>query len=210
MYEKGLGVEQNYSEALKLYKQAAVLGNITAQNNVAVMYRNGYGTDKDIDEAIIWYERSAKTKNLTALEELGDIYLYQKRNYEKSRYYYENALLNGSKKVQLNLGYLYQHGYGGEQNCEKALNLYRLSADEYSNKTAQCNLGILYLYGTCVIKDYSQAVYWFYKSANQGYAEGQYYLGWMYRNGYGVNKGLFRSFKMVSKVCCARICRRTS
>ena len=37
-------------------------------------------------------------------------------------------------------------------------------------------------------KDYSEAVKWYRKSAEQGNASAQYSLGWMYRNGYGVDK----------------------
>jgi TPR repeat protein len=37
-----------------------------------------------------------------------------------------------------------------------------------------------------VLKDYKQAVYWYQKAADQGYAEAQSILGVMYANGKGV------------------------
>ncbi len=37
-------------------------------------------------------------------------------------------------------------------------------------------------------KQYAEAVDWFRKAAEQGYAEGQYWLGWCYRDGHGVAK----------------------
>ena len=38
-------------------------------------------------------------------------------------------------------------------------------------------------------EDYAQAVSWYRKAAQQGYAEAQYTLGWMYANGRGVPRG---------------------
>jgi TPR repeat protein len=35
-----------------------------------------------------------------------------------------------------------------------------------------------------VLKDYKQAVYWYQKAADQGYAEAQSILGVMYANGF--------------------------
>lgn len=44
---------------------------------------------------------------------------------------------------------------------------------ESGNKIAQFNLGIMYFDN----KDYAEAVDWYQKSANQGFAEAQYNLG---------------------------------
>jgi len=48
--------------------------------------------------------------------------------------------------------------------------------------------GDRYYYGEGVEKDFSQAVQWYEKAAQQGYAEGQYYLGYCYYEGEGVLK----------------------
>lgn len=42
--------------------------------------------------------------------------------------------------------------------------------------------------GLGVAQDFGQAVYWYRKAAEQGYADGQANLGYMYRNGYGVTQ----------------------
>ena len=54
------------------------------------------------------------------------------------------------------------------------------------NADAQYNLGIMYENGLGVIKNETQAVYWYQKAANQGYANAQHNLGIMYANGEGV------------------------
>jgi TPR repeat protein len=41
----------------------------------------------------------------------------------------------------------------------------------------QFNLGVKYAFGKGVLKDDKQAVYWYQKAADQGYAEAQSILG---------------------------------
>jgi TPR repeat protein len=47
MYYNGIGLgTPDYGEALKKFKEAADLGNISAQCNLAMMYKTGQGTNK--------------------------------------------------------------------------------------------------------------------------------------------------------------------
>ena len=46
MYENGLGVSQDYYEALKWYRKAAEQGYWVAQFNLGIMYENGLGLRK--------------------------------------------------------------------------------------------------------------------------------------------------------------------
>ena len=54
--------------------------------------------------------------------------------------------------------------------------------------SAQNQIGVCYFNGLDVSKDYTQAVYWFKKSANQGNMTAQWNLGWCYEKGLGVTK----------------------
>ena len=47
----GIGVEQNYAEAVKWYREAAMQGNSYAQNGLANCYYYGYGVERDMDKA---------------------------------------------------------------------------------------------------------------------------------------------------------------
>ena len=51
---------------------------------------------------------------------------------------------------------------------------------------AQYNLGNFYVKGQVIGQDYTQAFYWYKKSAEQGNSKAQYNLGMCYRNGEGV------------------------
>ncbi len=53
---------------------------------------------------------------------------------------------------------------------------------------AQYNLGVMYAQGEGLEQDYTEAVKWYRKAADQGRAEAQYNLGVMYDNGEGVEQ----------------------
>ncbi|MCF6264239.1 MAG: sel1 repeat family protein [Xanthomonadales bacterium] len=67
----------------------------------------------------------------------------------------------------------------GVVNQEKIFELYARSA-ELGNAAAQYNIAMMYSNGESVWVDYQQAVYWFRKSAAQGFSPAQYRLGEMY------------------------------
>ncbi len=62
----------------------------------------------------------------------------------------------------------------------------------------QTMLGIMYANGEGVPKDDTQAVYWFRKAAEQGYARGQYNLAGMYANGEGVPEDYVQAYAWYS------------
>ncbi|MCD7959462.1 MAG: sel1 repeat family protein [Ruminococcus sp.] len=53
---------------------------------------------------------------------------------------------------------------------------------------AQINLGVCYFCGHGVTQDYTKAVKWFRKAAEQGLAVAQNNLGWCYEHGEGVTQ----------------------
>ena len=54
MYEKGLGVPQDYKEAVRWYTLAAEQGYAWAQLNLGAMYYNGHGVLADVVTAHMW------------------------------------------------------------------------------------------------------------------------------------------------------------
>ena len=56
MYRFGLGMDVNYSEALKWYQLAAQNSYGVAQSHLGEMYEYGHGVKKDIDMAKSWYQ----------------------------------------------------------------------------------------------------------------------------------------------------------
>ena len=59
MYDKGLGVTQNYAEALKWYHLAAAQGVSYAQYNLGVMYADDTAVGQDYVQALMWFSLAA-------------------------------------------------------------------------------------------------------------------------------------------------------
>ena len=65
MYYKGLGVPQDYQEAVRWFRAAAEQGEAKAQYNLGLMYYQGEGVLEDFVQAHMW-------ANLAASQLKGD------------------------------------------------------------------------------------------------------------------------------------------
>ena len=83
---------------------------------------------------------------------------------------------------------------------------------------AACNLGYLYESGVGVEQDWTKAVQWYTRSAERGYARGQYNLAWCYEHGKGVARDRDRAVRLYEQAgeqqykdareCAAKLRRR--
>ena len=79
-----------------------------------------------------------------------------------------------------------------------------LAIAKKGNAKAQDYVGYMYLIGSNgVAEDYTQAFDWLSKSASTGSQFAQYYLAYMYANGYGVSQNYTKSFELHSKLATA-------
>ena len=102
-YEMGVGVLQDYKEAITWYLQAAERGVATAQFNLAKCYAEGSGITKDEKEAVKWYRAAAEQGDADALYKLGCCYDRGKgvpKNKNEAAEYYRSAISKGSKQAQ--------------------------------------------------------------------------------------------------------------
>ena len=58
LYFHGIGVEQNFHEALEWYRNAAMKGDASSQLRLGLMYANGVGVEKDLNEALFWIHKA--------------------------------------------------------------------------------------------------------------------------------------------------------
>ena len=65
-YEHGMGVTQDYAEAVKWYRKAADQGYAAAQYNLALTYDEGKGVTQDSVEAHMWFNLAAARGNYHA------------------------------------------------------------------------------------------------------------------------------------------------
>ena len=74
IYAEGIGVKQNYEEALKWYRKAAAQRYTESQYSLGVMYYKGNGVNRDLKEAANWYQRAAEQGHARSQLNLGRMY----------------------------------------------------------------------------------------------------------------------------------------
>jgi uncharacterized protein len=74
MYQNGEGVPQNYSKAVKWFRQAAEQGDSNAQYSLGLKFSVGHGVPQDYTEAAKWHRESAEQGNTDAQLSLGRMY----------------------------------------------------------------------------------------------------------------------------------------
>jgi hypothetical protein len=74
IYEEGIGVRRDPSEAIRWFRKAADQGDATAQKYLGDIYRQGSAVRTDLREAMKWYRKAAEQGDGTAQVALGMIY----------------------------------------------------------------------------------------------------------------------------------------
>jgi len=74
MYDRGLGVTQDFKEAASWYRKAAEQGNAPAQFYIGQMYDIGNAVPQDYREAASWYRKAAEQGEALAQLHLGFLY----------------------------------------------------------------------------------------------------------------------------------------
>lgn len=125
--------QRKVSEAFDWYNQAAIHGDSRAMCMLGGMYKNGYGVEHDMDKAIQWYKKAIVTDgNREALHDLGLCYLKGEgvlKDMDKGFFLMQRSAKQGNMQAQYNMGVIYCMS-GSEEDMEKALYWYRLSADQ--------------------------------------------------------------------------------
>jgi hypothetical protein len=157
-YEDGDAAYQlrDYATALKHWRPLALLGHARAQFKLGFMYQLGWGVAQNDTEAVKWYIKAAEQGDRTAQFHLGFMYannrgvpldnyaeavkwfnLATEQNYPGAREWRKNivailhtAAQQGDAIAQVNLGIIYEKGYGVPQDRAEALNWYRKAAEQ--------------------------------------------------------------------------------
>jgi hypothetical protein len=105
-YFYGLGVKQDYNEAAKWYKEAAIQGSAIAQYNLGLIYYKGDGVPLNYSTAIQWYERAADQGYSLAQYNLGLMYEFgigTQKNHNTALDWFRRASQNGSIEAKSRL-----------------------------------------------------------------------------------------------------------
>lgn len=126
IYEKGIGIEQNYEKAYYYYTLAAETKYVKAMIKLGDWYKTGIFLNRNIDLAIKWYERAAKEDDIESIEKLIEIYengIGGRRSDIKAIYYVFKLIDLDAIKGKEKLVYYCFKGIGIEENKEKGYEL---------------------------------------------------------------------------------------
>ncbi len=125
LYDEGLDVSQDYTQALIWYRKAAEQGEPRAQNGLGIMYANGLGVSQDYSEAIRWWRNAAEQGEANGEFGLGQAYAYGlgvAQDDIEARRWFRRAAERGHGSARDMLIELYSIGEastGDEANSEK-------------------------------------------------------------------------------------------
>ncbi|HIA02319.1 MAG TPA: sel1 repeat family protein [Myxococcales bacterium] len=102
------------------------------------------------------------------------------KNFEEAAKLYQRAAATGDRVAEFYLAMCYDAGTGIERDKEKAFSLY-LSSAEKGAPLAQMNLAHCYAraYGCGGEPNWQKAAEWYQKAAQNGVADGWYFLGYL-------------------------------
>ena len=189
-YYGGVGVSQDYKEAVYWLRKSAEQGHAGAQCLLGSCYYVGTGVSQDYKEAVYWFRKSVEQGWARAQYNLGvcyDVGNGVSQDYKEAVYWYRKSAEQGHAVAQFTLGRCFYIGEGVSQDYKEAVHWFRKSAEQ-GFAEAQTYLGFCYVVGEGVSQDYKEAVYWLRKSAEQGDAVAQYNLGRCYALGNGVSQ----------------------
>ena len=113
LYANGRGVTQDYTLAVKWYRQAAHQGHAAAQYNLGTLYASGIGVPRNPAEAAKWYRQSAGQGNLDAQYNLAQMLSMGAgvpRDLAEALKWYRQAAEQGDALSQFNLARRYREG----------------------------------------------------------------------------------------------------
>jgi TPR repeat protein len=199
LYERGLGVRQDWTRSFDLYQKAAILGNPYGQANLANSLFFGFGTDRNLTEAFHWAQLGAGGNVPMAINQAG----WQLRNgmgvsvdTAEARRQYEKSAALGDATGEAQLGWLYAHIE--PIDYQLAMTWYKKAADQ-NDDSAENNIGYLYEHGLGVAKDYGQAASWYQAAAAKDFPRAQFHLGSLYDLGRGVARDPARARELIQK-----------
>lgn len=184
MYAFGMRIEQDDSQAIHWYSEAARQGDLPSQCFLASRYTYGMGVEKDRDQAFSYFKEAAGQGHPWAQHELARIHMEEPAYYnpqEASRLL-KAAAEQGNPASQNALGELREQA----DDSRQAVYWWQQSATS-GNPDAQYHLGRAFQSGAGVHQDTAKAVYWYWKAvAGGGHPLAEYELGLMYYHGEGI------------------------
>jgi len=193
LYWLGLGVEQNLSKAMELYKSAALAGrdlwaNIYALSYQIKEYEKGNYENEGMDLFLSYLNSKSMGEPketwmsiLTQAADLGNppaqvdlwVYCRDDKKYEQGMPYLQKAVAAGYIPAYFHMGYIYHMGLNNTKTDFKEAQKWYEKAAAEGFPIAQSNLGGMYFMNQITAgpgnSNQEMAAYWWKVSADQGF-----------------------------------------
>jgi TPR repeat protein len=199
LYERGVGVNQDWSRSFDLYQKSAILNNPYGAANLGNALFFALGSDRDLKEALRWAQKGAEGNVPMAINQLGWQYrtgMGVPVDTAEARRRYQRSAELGDATGESQLGWMYAHVE--PVDYQLAMQWYKKAAAQ-NDVTSENNIGFLYENGLGVAQDYSQAASWYQKAAALDYPRAEFHLGNLYALGRGVALDQKRARELIGK-----------
>lgn len=192
--------EENRLESVGYLQAAVELGDPDAAVQLGILYESGDLVNADYNKALELYEYALKEGASNVYSNIGHIYRHM-GDWDKAIDFYQKALEEGDMTAALSMGFLYEKGYGVEQNDKKAFELYQLAYED-GDPDAPYFLGTMYYFGRGIEENEGKAFPLLKEAAEQGDERGNLCLGDLYRRGVDgvVEKNLELALEYLSNI----------
>lgn len=139
-YYYGEGIDQDYAEAMRWFREAASRDFVEAEFALGFVYSEGKAVPQDYAEAAKWYQRAAAKGYASAQYNLGVLYQNGEgveQDYTEALYLYGLAAGQGYTDAQFNLGVMHEAGQGSDPDLVEAYKWFNLAARTGDAEAAQ-------------------------------------------------------------------------
>jgi TPR repeat protein len=182
-------------QAFKWFKKAAEQGKPDAQLLLARAYKYGEGVQTNAPEAIRWYTKAAEQGDEEAPSELGRIYQDGEgvdKDAKKAAEWYIKAVERGDTLANMSLGFILQDQVTND--AQPLVLEWFLKSARKGRANAQSEVADYYMASPSdQVK--VEAAKWYSKAAEQSDPHAQTQLGYMYKDGKGVEKDAKEAFR---------------
>lgn len=196
MYERGMGVDKNYKQAMEWYEKAVQSGHAGAYARIGFLYERGLGVTTDYAMAVKYYRKAIEQGSDRAKALLG--WLHQsgsgvENDLQKAFKLTEESISREPSGFCLaQMGFFYERGIYVDQDLAKARDYYE-QASQKGNALGMSRLGFMYFKGRGADVDYARALELARRSDQKGSGPGMGLLVHIYEVGAGVDRDLERA-----------------
>ena len=170
--------------------------DVDAQLALSRRYYYGIGVEKNERQASFWALKVAETGNPIG-EYLAGIIYYKgiggkSKDFAKALKWLKKSAAQDNEYANYVLGIMYYNGEEVTRDVNMAEKCF-LKAVTDENSYSDVKVALAYLY--CDRENYSQAMEWAKKAADQGNVKGMYIVGMLYDSGWGVEKDFTKAFQ---------------